>query len=53
MLKHSDQLPQENNVDKEGVYKGCKRSLDAAEVLQLRYEEELGPTVIAAQPGYQ
>jgi hypothetical protein len=35
------------------VYKGRKLSLNAAEVLQLRYEEGLGPTIIASRPGYQ
>ena len=54
MLQQSSQLPHENNADKaQYVYKGRKLSLDAAEVFQLRYEEELGPTIIASRPGYQ
>jgi hypothetical protein len=54
MFQQSSQLPYENNVDKvPHTYKGRKLSLDAAEALQLRYEEELGPTIIAFRPGYQ
>ena len=54
MLQQSGQLPHENNADKaQYVYKGRKLSLGAAEVLQLRYEEELGPTIIASRPGCQ
>ena len=54
MLQQSGQLPYENNVDKaQGVYKGRKLSLDVAEVLQLRYEEELVPTIIAFRSRYQ
>ena len=37
----------------QGTYKGRKLSLDAAEVLRLRHEEELGPTVIASRSRYQ
>src|SRR4051812_49177066 len=54
MFQQSSQLPHANNVDKvQYVYKGRKLSLDAADVLQLRYEEEIGPTIIASRPGYQ
>jgi hypothetical protein len=54
MLQPSSQLSHENNVDKmQYVYKSRKLSLDAAEVFQLRYKEEIGPIIIASRPGYQ
>jgi DNA invertase Pin-like site-specific DNA recombinase len=34
-----------------GIYKGCKPSIDASEVLRLRYAEKLGPAAIARRLG--
>jgi hypothetical protein len=54
MLQQSGQPPHKNNVDKaQGVYKGRKLPLGATEVLQLSYEEEPGPTIIASRSRYQ
>jgi hypothetical protein len=54
MLQQSGQLPYENNADKaQGVYKGRKLSLDAAEVIQLRCEKKLGRAIVASRPRYQ
>ena len=54
MLQQSGRLPYENNADKaQGVYKGRKLSLDAAEVLQLRCEKKLGRAIIASRPRHQ
>jgi hypothetical protein len=54
MLQQSGQLSHKNNADKaQGVYKGRKSSLDAAEVLQLCCEEKLGSAAIVSRPRYQ
>jgi hypothetical protein len=54
MLQQSGQLPHENNSDKaQGVYKGRKLSLDAAEVLRLRCEKKLGRAIVASRLRYQ
>jgi DNA invertase Pin-like site-specific DNA recombinase len=50
-LRRERQLEGINAAKARGVYKGRKPSIDAAEVVRLRHEEQLGPAAIARRLG--
>lgn len=50
-LRRERQLEGINAAKANGVYKGRKPSIDAAEIMRLHNEEKLGPTDIARQLG--